>query len=177
MLVPGHNALNTALVEGRAPTPFPRCPWALGSQISPFPGRPSLRGKAVKDPLARFCGDSALGSGLDSDPIADMERCAINFRAMPRAWERAQERGGPIRTPDSESGVGLYIAGKRESRRLLGMLVLTGDDFRTNRVSCNGCFPCSSASDLHSPEPAYQQGHEGLEFIAQSTHWHRLYLP
>ena len=62
-----------------------------------------------------------------------------------------------------------YIAGKRESRRLLGDVVLTADDFRTNRVFADGCFPCTWSIDLHSPDKAFQAGHEGQEFISRAT--------
>jgi hypothetical protein len=51
----------------------------------------------------------------------------------------------------------------------LGDVILAADDFRTNRVWPDGVFPCSWSIDLHSPNPAYQKGHEGEEFIARST--------
>jgi FAD dependent oxidoreductase len=49
-------------------------------------------------------------------------------------------------------------------------VVLSASDFRENREFTDGCFPCSWGIDLHSPDPAFQKGHEGSEFIAQFTH-------
>ena len=62
-----------------------------------------------------------------------------------------------------------YIAGKRESRRLLGDVVLTAEDLRDGRVFEDGCFPCTWGIDTHHPHPAYADGHDGEEFIADYT--------
>ena len=51
-----------------------------------------------------------------------------------------------------------YIAGKRESRRLLGDVVLTRGRFRTNQFFADACFPCTWTIDLHLPDPAYDKG-------------------
>jgi hypothetical protein len=48
-------------------------------------------------------------------------------------------------------------------------VVLTGDDFRTNSVFADACFPCTWTIDLHTPDPAFGKGHEGVEFISKAT--------
>ncbi len=62
-----------------------------------------------------------------------------------------------------------FIAGKRESRRLLGDVLLTGDDFRQGRVFEDGCFPCTWHIDLHMPHPDFAGGHGIDAFISKCT--------
>jgi hypothetical protein len=71
--------------------------------------------------------------------------------------------------PNHRLGWAAFIAGKRESRRLLGDVILTGDDFRQGRPFPDGCFPCSWHIDIHTPHPDFEQGHRGDEFISQAT--------
>jgi hypothetical protein len=62
-----------------------------------------------------------------------------------------------------------FIAGKRESRRLMGDVILTRDDVVSGRAFDDACFPCTWSIDLHSPHPAYARGFEGREFISEAT--------
>jgi hypothetical protein len=71
--------------------------------------------------------------------------------------------------PNHRLGWAAFIAGKRESRRLLGDVVLTADDFRTGREYPDGCFPCSWHIDIHTPHPDFDKGHAGNEFISRAT--------
>lgn len=149
---------------------FPRCPWALDLSQHPFPGR---------DPQSRAPRQSADGSllslgnwfwesGFDRDPIVDMERIRdLNFRAIYGAWDALKNVDG--RYPAHRLSWVAYIAGKRESRRLMGDVVLASDDLRQGRAFDDGCFPCTWGIDTHFPDPRYQAGHEGEEFIADYT--------
>lgn len=108
------------------PTTFPRCPWALRLDDKPFPGRGEHAGQFAGP------GISSLGgwfweSGFDRDPIADGERIRDwNFRAMYGAWDTLKNVDHAYET--HELNFAAHIAGKRESRRLLGDLVLTRVD-------------------------------------------------
>ncbi len=167
-LCPDTNALNTAVAEGKEPAPFPRCPWAVDLSHKPFPGRPGSQAAPGKDPLNSL-GEWFWESGFDRDPIADVEWMRdLNLRAMYGAWDTLKNVDKLY--PNHKLAWAAYIAGKRESRRLMGDVVLAVEDFRTNREFADGCFPCSWGIDLHSPDPAFQKGHEGSEFIAQFTH-------
>jgi hypothetical protein len=162
------NALNTAFAQDPNAAPFPRCPWAVDLSHKPFPGRPNAMTKPSPDPL-KGLGEWFWESGFDKDPIADVEWMRdLNLRAMYGAWDTLKNVDQLY--PNHKLTWAAYIAGKRESRRLLGDVVVNVDDFRTNRVYEDGCFPCSWGIDIHTPDPKFQSGHEGVEFIAQFTH-------
>ncbi|HVV02286.1 MAG TPA: FAD-dependent oxidoreductase [Verrucomicrobiae bacterium] len=163
------NALTGVVTITTNLVPFPRCPWAIDLSDKPFPGRPktaAAKAKSTKPP-------SQLGgwfweSGFDKDPIQDVEWTRDqNFRAMYGAWDALKNVDKLY--PNYKLGWAAFIAGKRESRRLMGDVILTAADFRAERQWPDGAFPCSWSIDLHSPHPAYQKGHEGEEFIAKST--------
>ena len=162
------NAVNMAFASTQAPAPFPRCPWALDLRDKNFPGRPKRKGPAIKDPLSHL-GGWYWESGFDRDPITDVEWMRDqNFRAMYGAWDTLKNVDKLY--PNYRLNWAAYIAGKRESRRLLGDVVLTVEAFRTNQVFADASFPCTWTIDLHTPDPAYEKGHEGTEFISKATH-------
>ncbi|MEZ6094941.1 MAG: FAD-dependent oxidoreductase [Pirellulaceae bacterium] len=121
---------------------FPRCPWAVDFHDKPFPGRtdgpqtvsPDNQGTPIS------LGNWFWESGFDLDPIADMERIRDqNFRAAYGAWDTI--KNVEKRYPAHRLNWVAYVAGKRESRRLMGDVVLSADDFRTGREWVDGCFP------------------------------------
>jgi hypothetical protein len=147
--------------------PFPRCPWAVNLRDKDFPGRKHSAAQWSKAGLNSL-GQWFWESGFDRDPIADVERMRdLNLRAMYGAWDTLKNVDRLY--PNHKLAWAAYIAGKRESRRLLGDVVLAADDFRTARAFPDAAFPCTWGIDLHHPEPAYQKGHEGDEFIARAT--------
>jgi hypothetical protein len=162
------NAVNMAFASSQTAAPFPRCPWALDLRDKTFPGRQSAKAKAGKDPLTNL-GTWYWESGFDRDPITDMEWMRDqNLRAMYGAWDTLKNVDKLY--PNHKLNWAAYIAGKRESRRLLGDVVLTVDAFRTNQAFADACFPCTWTIDLHTPNPAFDKGHEGAEFISVATH-------
>ena len=147
---------------------FPRCPWAVDLADRPFPGR--TRGQTAPEPGLQpiSLGNWFWESGFDRDPIQDMERIRDqNFRAMYGAWDAIKNVEG--RYPAHRLNWVAYIAGKRESRRLMGDVVLTGEDLRDGVVFEDGCVPCTWGIDTHHPDQRYSKGHEGDEFIADFT--------
>ena len=161
------DALSLSVQAGNVAAPFPRCPWAVDLTDKPFPGRRNFQGQWAGSPLSNL-GGWFWESGFDKDPIKDIERIRdLNFRAMYGAWDALKNVDQLY--PNHRLGWAAYIAGKRESRRLLGDVILTGDDFRQGRPFPDGCFPCSWHIDLHTPHPAFEAGHKGDEFISQAT--------
>lgn len=63
-----------------------------------------------------------------------------------------------------------YIAGKRESRRLLGDYILKQDDIDKNVFHEDGSFTSSWSIDLHFPDPKNTANFPGGEFKAATVH-------
>ncbi len=148
---------------------FPRCEWAVDLRDRPFPGREQGKKTPQAGTQPISLGNWFWENGFDRDPIHDMERIRDqNFRAMYGAWDAI--KNVEKRYPAHKLGWVAYIAGKRESRRLLGDVVLTGEDLRDNKIFPDGCFPCTWGIDTHHPNTKYSEGHEGDEFIADYTH-------
>ena len=61
-----------------------------------------------------------------------------------------------------------YILGKRESRRLLGDVILRMDDLQHDRRFPDGCVPTGWSNDIHHADPKYNQGFEGDAFISKA---------
>ncbi|MCC6492994.1 MAG: FAD-dependent oxidoreductase [Pirellulales bacterium] len=160
-------ALTVAYEEGRVEQPFPRCPWALDLSDKPFPGRAKFSADGKGD-LAAFERKWYWESGFDKDQIEDIELIRDhNLRAMFGAWDALKNADGLY--PNHRLGWAAYIAGKRESRRLMGDVVLDGKHFMENVEFADAAFPCSWHIDLHFPNRVFQSGFEGHEFIADFT--------
>jgi hypothetical protein len=161
------DALSLAVQAGNIAAPFPRCPWAVDLTDKPFPGRQTLKGQWANSPLSNL-GGWFWESGFDKDSVNDIERIRdLNFRAMYGAWDALKNVDKLY--PNHRLAWAAFIAGKRESRRLMGDVVLTGEDFRQGREFPDGCFPCSWHIDVHTPHPAFSKGLEGDEFISVAT--------
>jgi hypothetical protein len=164
------SALAMGYEEGRFAQPFPRCPWALDLSDKPFPGRAKFS-PGGKDTLDQFARQWYWESGFDKDQVKDIELIRDhNFRAMYGAWDALKNVDGLY--PNHRLGWAAFIAGKRESRRLLGDVVLDAKDFSEQRKYPDAAFPCSWHVDLHFPKKAYQKGFEGNEFIPDFTRGH-----
>ncbi len=161
-------ALAMACEAGNRSQPFPHCPWAIDLSDKPFPGRKNFKGQWGGKNALDNLGGWFWESGFDKDPIAEVEQIRdLNLRAMYGAWDTLKNVDQLY--PNHRIGWAAFIAGKRESRRLLGDVILTADDFRTNRVFADGAFPCSWHIDLHGPDKTFQKGLEGEEFISRAT--------
>ncbi|MDA3961630.1 MAG: FAD-dependent oxidoreductase [Planctomycetota bacterium] len=159
-------ALAMATAEGRVAQPFPRCPWALDLTNKPFPGRGKFGNG--RDNLSKFERQWYWESGFDKNPIADIELIRDhNFRAMYGAWDALKNVDGLY--PNHRLGWSAFIAGKRESRRLLGDVVLDGKHFMDGLAWDDAAFPCSWHIDLHFPNKRYAEGFAGNEFVSDFT--------
>lgn len=159
MTMPGHMGRCNLwhLVDTGEPTQFPRCPWAFDLSDKPFPGREK-------------CDDSQFGvwfweTGFSRDPITEGEVIRdTNFRAMYGALDALKNVDGSFAT--HRLGWAAYVSGPRESRRLLGDVVLDESDAIESVSYDDGCVPCTWKIDVHRPDPQYQAGFEGDEFIS-----------
>lgn len=91
-----------------------------------------------------------------------------NLRAMYGAWDALKNVDGLY--PNHRLKWAAYIAGKRESRRLLGDVILTGDDFRHKTAFEDACFPCTWSMDLHLADQRYTSPEDADPFISQARY-------
>ena len=141
------------------PAAFPRCPWALDLSDKPFPTE------------MKFLGCWFWESGFYHDPFEKSEYIRDwNFRAMYGAWDALKNVRGLY--PNHKLNWSAYISGKRESRLLLGDVILTKEDLVNAVVYPDGCVPATWSIDLHLPHPSYDDGFEGDEFISKAYYTH-----
>ncbi|WP_343556352.1 FAD-dependent oxidoreductase [Sphingobacterium sp.] len=161
-------ALTLAWEQGSREQPFPRCPWAIDLSNKPFPGRKNFKGQwGSKDPLGNL-GGWFWESGFDKNPITDIEKIRdLNLRAMYGAWDALKNVDKLY--PNHRLGWCAFIAGKRESRRLMGDVVLTAQDFLNRKVFEDAVFPCSWHIDLHQADKNFDEGLAGEEFISHAS--------
>ncbi|MEQ8850109.1 FAD-dependent oxidoreductase [Botrimarina sp.] len=162
--------LSLAFTAAETPQPFPRCPWAVDLSDKPFPGRETHTGQwgSRKNPLENL-GGWFWESGYNKHPIDDAEWVRdLNLRAMYGAWDTLKNVDG--RYPNHRLKWAAYIAGKRESRRLMGDVVLDADHFRQKTEWPDAAFPCTWQIDLHLPDPRYSDVSDPDAFIAQASH-------
>ncbi len=145
---------------------FPRCPWALDLSDKPFPGRGNNTvGKERKELNA--LGDWFWESGFYRNAFKEAEYIRDwNFRAMYGAWDCLKNTDKVY--PNYKLIWAAYTAGKRESRRLLGDVVLSQEDITSGKQYPDGCVPLSWPIDLHLPSEPYRSGFENNEFIAKT---------
>ena len=155
---------NWNVIETETPSPFPRCPWAFDLSDKPFPGRGNDEGQFSKRGLLSL-GGWYWESGFDHDPINKGEYIRdTNFRAMYGAWDCLKNVDKAY--PNHKLNWCSYISGMRESRRLLGDVVLTKEHILTDQEFPDACVATGWNIDLHVPHEAYQKGFEGDEFIS-----------
>ncbi|MCB0732578.1 MAG: FAD-dependent oxidoreductase [Ignavibacteriae bacterium] len=161
-------ALSLSCEIGETEQPFPRCPWAIDLSDKPFPGRRNYKGQwGSDDPLGNL-GGWFWESGFDKNPITDVEIIRdLNFRAMYGAWDALKNVDKLY--PNHRLGWAAFIAGKRESRRLIGDVILSAQDFIDQKKFSDAAFPCSWHIDIHKPHKDFKEGFKGMEFISQAT--------
>jgi len=141
-------------VETDAPVPFPECPWAL-----PF---------TLETCQATTRGDWDWEVGMRQDQIADIEQIRDHaFRAIYGNWAFLKNYH-PEKERYAKRALGwvAYIAGKRESRRLLGDVILRQQDIEERREYPDACVTTTWSIDLHYPNPENSKQFAGQEFRA-----------
>jgi hypothetical protein len=82
------------------------------------------------------------------------------------AWDALKNVDGVL--PNHKLNWAAFVAGKRESRRLLGDVVLSKEDVLSGKQYPDGCVPTGWKIDLHVPDKRYEKGFEGDAFIAKA---------
>ncbi len=136
------------------PQEFPRCPWAMDLTDCDFPGRLRENPDMSQAERARLLGCWYWESGMETDPILTAEEARdTNLRAMYGAVDCLKNHDGDF--VNYRVGDSCIIGGKRESRRLLGDIILTKADIKGRVAYEDACVPATWHLDVHYPELKY----------------------
>ncbi|MEZ6065619.1 MAG: FAD-dependent oxidoreductase [Planctomycetaceae bacterium] len=145
--------------EGDKPVAFPQTPWALQMTMADFPYPRDHHGQWFWE------------SGYDKDPLMDAEGIRDwNLRAVFGAWNAMKNGDGADKHKTAYLTWIAYIGGPRESRRLLGDVLLTQDDIVSKRDYPDGCVPSTWSIDLHYPKQQYAKKFADNPFISVAEH-------
>jgi len=138
--------------------PFPACPWAI--QFSEENARRTTRAEWFWE------------TGMNLNQIEDFEQVRDHgLRAAFGNWDflknKAQKR---TRFANRELEWVAYVSGKRESRRLLGDVILKEQDVLARRAFPDAAVTCTWSIDLHYPDPENTRDFPGEEFLSIAVH-------
>ena len=138
---------------------FPDTPWALDLNMADFPYPRDFHGQWFWE------------SGYDKDPLGDAEGIRDwNLRAVFGAFNAMKNRDGADKHPNATLTWVAYVGGPRESRRLLGDVILTEEDIVSKRDFPDGCVPSTWSIDLHYPKKQYAQKFPDNPCISYAVH-------
>ncbi len=149
--------------EAAEPTSFPETPWALPLSMEDFP--------YPRDYHAQWFWES----GYDKDPIGEAEAIRDwNLRAGFGAFNAMKNGDGAADHRHAVLTWMAYVGGPRESRRLLGDVVLTQDDIVQKTEFIDGCVPTTWSIDLHYPKREFAGKFPDNPFISVAVHDRRV---
>ena len=144
-------------VEGN--TTYPQTPWALDLNMKDFPYPRDHHGQWFWE------------SGFDKDAIGDAEGIRDhNLRAVYGAFNAMKNRDGADKHKTAILTWVAYIGGPRESRRLMGDVVLNKEDITSKKQFPDGCVPSTWSIDLHYPKKQYAEKFPDNPFISIAVH-------
>ncbi|MFG0286539.1 MAG: FAD-dependent oxidoreductase [Rhodopirellula sp. JB044] len=149
--------------EGNAPVSFPDTPWALDLDMADFPYPREHHGQWFWE------------GGFDKDPIDGAEAIRDwNLRAVFGAFNAMKNGDGADKHQTAFLTWIAYVGGPRESRRLMGDVVLTKEDVIEKRDFKDGCVPTTWSIDLHYPKEQYAKKYPDNPFISKAVHDRRI---
>jgi FAD dependent oxidoreductase len=149
--------------EEDEPVAFPEVPWALDLEMKDFPYPRDHHGQWFWE------------SGFDKNPLDGAETIRDwNFRAVYGAFNAMKNRGGRNEHQNARLAWIAFIGGPRESRRLMGDVVLTQKDIVDKRKFRDGFVPSTWSIDLHYPKKQYAEKFPDNPFISIAEHDRRV---
>ena len=114
---------------------------------------------------------------MEHPPIEKAEYARdTNFRAMYGAWDCAKNIDKDYK--NYRLNFSAYIGGKRESRRLLGKVILSTNEVYNSHIFEDACVPSSWDLDVHYPHPGYYSAfHEGDAFLTHAYMYNNFRKP
>jgi hypothetical protein len=144
--------------DAGSPVAFPETPWALNLEMEDFPYP------------QRFHAQWFWESGFDIHPIYGLEETRDwNLRAIYGAFNAMKNRGGKDQHANAKLEWVAYIGGTRESRQLIGDLLLTREDITEKKQYPDGTVPTTWDIDLHYPKEQYTKKFPENPFISKAV--------
>jgi FAD dependent oxidoreductase len=142
---------------------FPATPWALDLSMDDFPYPRDHHGQWFWE------------SGFDKDAIQDAEGIRDwNLRAVFGAFNAMKNGDGAEEHKKAILTWVAFVGGPRESRRLLGDVILNQEDIVAKREFLDGCVPSTWSIDLHYPKQEYADKFPDNPFISIAVHDRRV---
>jgi hypothetical protein len=140
------------------PTSFPECLWAV--QFSERNARRTTKAEWFWE------------TGMNLDQIEDFEQIRDHgLRAAFGNWDFVKNKSRDrAMFAERELEWVAYISGKRESRRLLGDVILQEQDILGRREFPDASVTCTWSIDLHYPDPKNTEDFPGEEFLSIAVH-------
>lgn len=119
-------------------------------------------------------GEWTWETGMNLDQIKDFERIRdYGMLVVYSNWSFLKNSYSEKKVyANRRLGWVAYIAGKRESRRLLGDYILKEDDIKKYVAHEDATFTTTWSVDLHFPDPENTKDFKGREFKAKTKHVH-----
>jgi len=156
------------------PVSWPKTPWALPLTLEDFPiPKPLKKGAQGLGPNEKpedyLHAEWFWESGFYKHPFNDLE--------LIRDWNLRAAYGAisAMKTLDKEKfdNFGLhwiaYIGGPRDSRRIVGDFVLSGEDMVKGVIQQDATFPTTWDQDLHYPKEQYAKKFPDNPFISKAV--------
>jgi hypothetical protein len=141
-----------------APVAFPATPWALSLEMEDFPYP------------KRFHAEWFWESGFNLHPLNDLELTRDwNLRAVFGAFNAMKNGSGAQEHRNADLEWVAYVGGTRESRQLLGDVVLTREDIASKKPFPDGTVPTTWDIDLHYPKEQYAKKFPENPFISKAV--------
>ena len=153
--------------QDATPQPWQPTPWALALETEDFPKLPKSR--SVIDNKPFFKGEWFWESGFNKHPINDLELVRDwNLRAVYGAFSALKSGAQKDENSNASLKWVSHVGGTRESRLLLGDVVLTQDDIVEKREFNDGFVPTTWDIDLHYPREQYAKKFPENPFISRA---------
>lgn len=117
-------------------------------------------------------GEWTWETGMNRNQITDAEQIRdYGLMAVYGTWSWLKNHSAfKDEYRDRRLGWVAYVAGKRESRRLMGDYILSGDDILKDVHHEDASFSATWSIDLHFPDSTNHQHFPGREFKADTRH-------
>jgi hypothetical protein len=154
--VPDQLVMGTSVMwyteDAGKPVPFPATPWAV--QFTDATAQHAVRG------------DWNWETGQNRHQVRDFETIRDHgLRAVYGNWSFQKNRSASkAKYANLRLAWVAYVGGKRESRRLLGDVILTQQDIEGQRAFPDASVTATWSIDLHVPEPKHAAQFPGEEF-------------